>query len=100
LDFFQDKDVTVCVHSSQEWPVLPHLLFNLNEPLPFPRSRGVRRGKIYSNPVSSIVGLDMESHFVYRDVHYELSFRKLWGVLNDLEEKKVIKAGPCRRING
>jgi hypothetical protein len=55
---------------------------------------------LYSNPVSSIVGLDMESHFVYRDVHYELSFRKLWGVLNELEEKKVIKAGPCCRING
>jgi hypothetical protein len=55
---------------------------------------------LYSNPVSFIVGLDMESHFVYRDVHYELSFRKLWGVLNDLKERKGNKSRPCRRMNG
>ncbi len=63
-----------------------------NNQIPFPWSKGVGRGKIYSNPVSSIVGLDMESHFVYRDVHYELSFRKLWGVLNELDEKKGNKS--------
>ena len=26
------------------------------------------------------LGLDTETHFVYRDVYYELSFIKFWGV--------------------
>jgi len=42
----------------------------------------------------------MESHIVYRDVHYELSFRKLWENFEWFQSKKrTILAGSCRRMD-